>query len=96
MCTLLTDPLGRALLSVLTTDYGKPGAPQRKMLLRELQLLRAKAEAENAPAQVKGAIRSSLWALRAEFPTAYSIVPALFTAAVVASDAVSPAACISS
>lgn len=77
--TLLTDPLGRALLSLLTTDHGLPGDPRRETLLRELQELRAQAEAQRAPTQVKGAIRSACWALRGEFPSAYSVVPDVST-----------------
>ena len=73
MWTLLTDPLGRALLTLLTTDYGLPGDPQRKELLRELQELRAVAEARGAPLPVKRRIRSALLALRAEFPAAIVI-----------------------
>lgn len=68
MWTLLTDPLRRALLTLLTTDHGLPGDPQRKEFLRELQELRAVAEARGAPIAVKGAIRSALLALLAEFP----------------------------
>jgi hypothetical protein len=70
MSTLFADPLGRALLTLLTTDYGLPGAPQRAVLFRALQDLRAQAETMGASAQVQGAIRSALWALRAEFPGA--------------------------
>ena len=76
MSTLFADPLGRALLALLTTDHGLPGAPQRTVLLRALQDLRVRAEREGASAQVRGAIRSALWALRAEFPTAYAMRPA--------------------
>ncbi len=75
MSTLFADPLGRALLTLLTTDHGLPGAPERTELLRALQDLRAQAEAQGASAQVRGAIRSALWALRAEFPTAYAVMP---------------------
>ena len=70
MWTLLTDPLGRELLTVLTTDHGLPGDPQRLVLLRALQDLRAVAERRRAPVPVRRAIRSALWALRAEFPAA--------------------------
>lgn len=73
MWILLTNPLGRALLTLLTTDHGLPGDPQRKELLRELQELRAVAEARDAPLPVKRAIRSALLALRAEFPAAMPI-----------------------
>jgi len=73
MWTLLTDPFGRALLTLLTTDHGLPGDPQRKELLRELQELRAVAEPWGAPIPVKRAIRSALLALRAEFPAAMPI-----------------------
>lgn len=72
MSMLFADPLGRALLTLLTTDHGLAGAPQRKVLLRALQDLRAEAEARDASHQVKGAIRSALWSLRSEFPTAYA------------------------
>ncbi|MCJ2137040.1 hypothetical protein MKK69_23845 [Methylobacterium sp. J-026] len=75
MSTLFADPLGRALLTLLTTDHGLPGAPQRRKLLYALQDLRAEAESQGASAQVRGAIRSALWALRAEFPTAYAVMP---------------------
>jgi hypothetical protein len=68
MSPLLTSSLGQALLSVLTKDHGVPGHPRRRALLDELQRLRALAEAENAPQQVRHAIRSSLRALRPEFP----------------------------
>lgn len=68
MSTLFADPLGRALLTLLTTDFGLPGAPQRAVLLRALLDLRAQAETTGASAQVQGAIRSALWALRSEFP----------------------------
>lgn len=70
MSILFADPLGRALLTLLTTDYGLPGAPQRAVLLSALQDLRVRAETEGASTQVRGAIRSALWALRAEFPKA--------------------------
>lgn len=70
MSTLFADPLGRALLTLLTTDHGLPGAPERAVLLRALQNLREQAETMGASAQVQGAIRSALWALRAEFPAA--------------------------
>jgi hypothetical protein len=76
MSTLLADPFCRALLTLLTTDHGLPGAPQRIVLLQALQDLRARAETDGASAQVRGAIRSALWALRAEFPTAYAMRPA--------------------
>jgi hypothetical protein len=92
MWTLLADPLGRALLSLLTTDHGLPGDPQRKVLLRELQALRTRADAQCAPDQVRRAIRSALLALRSEFPNADPGVPAISSAAVIASDAVSPTA----
>jgi hypothetical protein len=75
MSTLFADPLGRALLTLLTTDHGLPGAPQRRVLLLALQGLRAEAEARGASHQVKGAIRSALWSLRSEFPTAYAAAP---------------------
>lgn len=75
MWTLLEDPLGRALLALLTGDYGLPGDPQRSVLLHELRDLRAEAEARGAPAQVKAAIRSALLALRFEFPAAFSAGP---------------------
>jgi hypothetical protein len=94
MSMLLADPLGRALLSLLTTDFGLPGDPRRKVLLRVLQELRATAEAQGALAQVKGAIRSALWSLRAEFPAAYSCTPAIYTIAVADGDVALPAACI--
>jgi hypothetical protein len=68
MLPLLTSSLGQSLLSVLTSDYGMPGHPRRRALLDELQRLRALAEAEDAPLQVRHAIRSSLRALRFEFP----------------------------
>ncbi|WP_457107152.1 hypothetical protein [Methylobacterium sp. P5_C11] len=75
MWTLLEDPLGRALLALLTSDYGLPGDPQRTVLLHELRHLRDEAEVRGAPAQVKGAIRSALLALRFEFPAAFSAGP---------------------
>lgn len=81
MSTLFADPLGRALLTLLTTDHGLPGAPRRTALLYALQDLRAEAEARGASAQVKGAIRSALWALRREFPTAYAEGPDIRPAA---------------
>ncbi|MCJ2073224.1 hypothetical protein MKK75_31320 [Methylobacterium sp. J-030] len=70
MSTLFSDPLGRALLTLLTTDHGLPGGPQRAVLLRSLLDLRTQAETRGASAQVRGAIRSALWALRGEFPAA--------------------------
>ena len=76
MSTLFADPLGRALLALLATDHGLPGAPQRTVHLRALQDLRVRAERDGASAQVRGAIRSALWALRAEFATAYAMRPA--------------------
>lgn len=84
MWTLLADPLGRALLSLLTTDHGLPGDPQRTVLLCELQALRTRAEAQCAPAQVKRAIRAALLALRSEFPNACSVLPAASSAAAIA------------
>ena len=75
MSTLFADSLGRALLTLLTTDHGLPGTPERTERLRALQDLRAQAEAQGASALVRGAIRSALWALRAEFPTAYAVMP---------------------
>lgn len=92
MWTLLADPLGRALLSLLTTDHGLPGDPQRTVLLCELQALRTRAEAQFAPVQVKRAIRAALLALRSEFPNACSVLPAASSAAAIARDAVSPTA----
>lgn len=68
MWTLFEDPIGRELLTLLTTDYGLPGDPRRKVLLRELQELRAEAEAQSVPTQVRRAICSALRAMRAEFP----------------------------
>lgn len=79
MWALLTEPLGRALLSLLTTDHGSPGDLRRKTLLRELHALRAEAEAQGASTQVKQAIRSALWALRGEFPAADWVAPAVPT-----------------
>jgi hypothetical protein len=96
MWTLLTDPLGRALLHLLTTDYGMPGAPRRRVLLHELQDLHAKAEGQDAPAQVKAAIRTALRTLRAEFPDGYSAAPAVRTTAGGGTELISLVACRSS
>jgi hypothetical protein len=90
MWTLLTDPLGRALLSILTADFGPPGDSRRRMLPFELQGLRARAAAQCAPIEVRWAIRSACWALRSEFPTAYSVLPAIPAAPVAESRAATP------
>lgn len=74
--TLFADPFGRALLKLLTTGHGLPGAPQRLVLLQALQDLRARAEADGASKQVRGAIRTILRALRGEFPAVYAPRPA--------------------
>ncbi|SFM79743.1 hypothetical protein [Methylobacterium pseudosasicola] len=68
MATLLADPFGRQLLSLLTADYGLPGDPRRRVLRHELQQLQLRAEARNASRSVRMAIRAALSALRAEFP----------------------------
>ncbi|MCJ2093934.1 hypothetical protein MKK67_15745 [Methylobacterium sp. J-072] len=67
MATLLADPFGRQLLSLLTADYGLPGDPGRRVLRHELQQLQLRAEAGSAPRSVRMAIRAALSALRAEF-----------------------------
>jgi hypothetical protein len=81
MATLLTDPFGRQLLCLLTADFGMPGDPKRHALLHELQHLQLRAQAQDAPRQVRMAIRSALSALRTEFPTVRPITPALRSAA---------------
>jgi hypothetical protein len=68
MATLFTDPLGRQLLSLLTTDHGLPGDPERRVLRDALQQLQLRAQAQDAPRSVRMAIRAALAALRAEFP----------------------------
>jgi hypothetical protein len=68
MWTLLEDPMGRALMALLTTDHGLPGDPRREALLHKLQKLRIEAEVQGRPAQVRRAIRSALRSMRTEFP----------------------------
>ncbi|MCJ2122072.1 hypothetical protein [Methylobacterium sp. J-077] len=76
MATLLADPFGRQLLSLLTADYGLPGDPGRRVLRHELQQLQLRAQARNAPRSVRMAIRAALSALRAEFSLPCPGVPA--------------------
>ena len=68
MWALLEDPMGRALMTLLTTDHGLPGDPRREALLHKLQKLRVEAEVQGRPAQVRQAIRSALRSMRTEFP----------------------------
>jgi len=76
MATLLADPFGRQLLSLLTAEYGLPGDPGRRALRHELQQLQLRAEAGSAPRPVRMAIRAALSALRAEFSGPCPVVPA--------------------
>ena len=76
MATLLADPCGRQLLSLLTADYGLPGDPGRRVLRHELLQLQLRARDRNAPRSVAMAIRAALSALRAEFPVPGPNAPA--------------------
>jgi len=68
MWTLLEAPMGRALMTLLTTDHGLLGDPRRAALLHKLLKLRVEAQIQDRPAQVRRAIRSALRAKRTEFP----------------------------
>jgi hypothetical protein len=93
MWTLLEDPFGRKLLTLLTTDHGLPGDPRRTVLLHALQQLRIEADAQGAPALVLRAICSALRSMRTEFPAVFPMVSAACAPAVNHDDAVSSERC---